>query len=148
MGKLKPALLGGLITGVLTLIPFINTCCCIWAILGGFLASMIYVRGSAVPVSIGDGAIVGGLSGIVGSVIYVVIQIPIMLIFGIGQMEEAITRSGVELPFTGIVLALLIVVCVVIMLIVISTIGGLIGVAIFGKRQANLAAPPPPPPGM
>ena len=148
MGKLKPALLGGLITGILSVIPFVSTCCCLWAILGGFLASMIYVRGSAVPVSIGDGAVVGGLSGVVGSVIYVVIQIPIMLIFGLGQMEDAFNRSGVELPFTGVLLALLIIICVVVILIVSSAIGGLVGVAIFGKRKGNLAPPPPPPPGM
>ena len=148
MGKLKPALLGGLITGILSVIPFVSTCCCLWAILGGFLASMIYVRGSAVPVSIGDGAVVGGLSGVVGSVIYVVIQIPIMLIFGLGQMEDTFNRSGVELPFTGVLLALLIIICVVVILIVSSAIGGLVGVAIFGKRKGNLAPPPPPPPGM
>jgi len=148
MTKLKPALLGGLIAGILAVIPFINTCCCIWAILGGFLAAMIYVRGSAVPVSVGEGAIVGGLTGVVGSVIYAIIQIPVMLIFGLGQMEEAFTRSGVELPFTGIVLGLAMVLVVIIGLIVFSVIGGLIGVAVFEKRKGNLAAPPPPPPGM
>jgi hypothetical protein len=88
---------------------------------------------------------VGALSGVVASVIYVLIQVPIMLIFGLGQIEEAVTRSGVDMPLTGMALALAIVVCVVIILLVSSTIGGLIGVPIFEKRKGNVAVPPPPP---
>ena len=40
MNKFKPALLGGLVVGILSSIPFINYCCCIWAIGGGGLACL------------------------------------------------------------------------------------------------------------
>jgi len=140
--KFKPALLGGLVTGILSVIPFVSTCCCVWAILGGMLACFLYVKSSPVPVSTGDGAIIGILSGVFGSLIYVLIGLPIALIFGVAQMEEGIRRSGVEVPLTGIALALVGVVMVVILLLLFSTIGGLIGVPIFEKRKG--AVPPPP----
>ena len=40
--KLQPALLGGLLIGVLSALPFVsvlNGCCCLWVILGGVLTS-------------------------------------------------------------------------------------------------------------
>ena len=141
--KLKPALLGGLITGILSVIPFVSTCCCVWAILGGMLASFLYVRSSPVRVSTGDGAIMGILSGLFGSLIYLIIGLPIALIFGIAQMEEGFRRAGVELPLTGLALALLSACLVVVILLIFSTIGGLIGVPIFEKRKGE--QPPPAP---
>jgi len=42
MNKLKPAVLGGLVVGILSAIPFVNYCCCLWAIGGGLLAGMLY----------------------------------------------------------------------------------------------------------
>lgn len=140
--KLKPALLGGLVTGILSVIPFVSTCCCVWAILGGMLACFLYIRSSTVPVSTGDGAVIGILSGVFGSLIYVLIGLPIALIFGVAQMEEGIRRSGVEVPLTGMALALVGVFMVVVLLLIFSTIGGLIGVPIFEKRKG--AVPPPP----
>lgn len=143
MSKLKPALLGGLITGILSVIPFVSACCCIWAILGGLLACFLYVRSAPAPVTTGEGAMVGALSGVVGAIIYLVIQLPLMFFFGMAQMEEAVRRTGVELPVTGMALALLSIVIMMIILLVCSIIGGLIGVPIFEKRKG--AIPPPPP---
>ena len=141
--KLKPALLGGLVTGILSVIPFVNTCCCVWAILGGMLACFLYIRSSAVPVSTGDGAVVGILSGVFGSLIYLIIGLPIALIFGVAQMEEGFRRSGVEIPLTGIGLVLLSVFMVVVLLLIFSTVGGLIGVPIFEKRKRDVMPLPP-----
>lgn len=143
MNKLKPALVGGLITGILCVIPLVSMCCCIWAALGGLLASFMYIKNSPMQVTPGEGAIVGLLTGAIGSVIYVIIQIPLALIFGLASMEEAFTRSGVELPISGIALVLLSVFVVVILILVFSTIGGIVGVPIFEKRKG--AQPPPPP---
>jgi hypothetical protein len=141
--KLKPALLGGLVTGILSVIPFVSTCCCVWAILGGMLASFLYIRSSPAPVSTGDGAVIGVLSGVFGSLIYLIIGLPIALIFGIAQMEEGFRRAGVEVPVTGVALALLGAFIVVVLLLIFSTVGGLIGVPIFEKRKG--AQPPAPP---
>ena len=141
--KLKPALLGGLIVGVLSAIPFINYCCCIWTIGGGVLAAFLYVKGSPTPVKMGDGAMVGGLAGVVGGIIYFVLSLPINIFFGMAAMQEQLYRSGVRLPFSGIVLVIMTSIVGAIILAVLTALGGIIGVAIFEKRKDG-AVPPPP----
>jgi hypothetical protein len=143
MEKLKPALVGGLIAGILSLIPIISTCCCIWAALGGLLASYMYIKNSPAQVTTGEGAIEGILTGVVGSLIYVVVQVPLALLLGVASMEQAIRRSGVEIPFSGMALMFLTVFLVIVLILVFSTIGGLVGVPIFEKRKPT--QPPPPP---
>ena len=156
--KLKPALIGGVVLGLLSVIPFVNFvnfCCCLWAILGGMLASHLYVKGSVTPVSTGDGAIVGALAGVVGGVIALVLGIPISiltsglmtgffvsLLEGINPSQAEMMRAQMEAGQTvigaivnGLILAVL--------LVIFSTIGGLIGVSIFEKRKGGSAPPPP-----
>jgi len=146
--KLKPALLGGLIVGFLSaihsLIPFIGACCCIWSIVGGGLASFLYIKGSSVPVKLGDGAIVGALAGVVGGIIYVIIYLPISLIWGMAAMTEQLNRSGVQIPFSGTILVIIGSIVGAILLVLLSTLGGVIGTAIFEKRKGDGLAPPPP----
>jgi hypothetical protein len=158
--KLKPALIGGVLLGLLSAIPvvnLVNVCCCLWALIGGLLASYLYIKNSPVPARAGDGAILGALAGLVGAVIVVVIGIPISIIAG-GitrellirlienvnpgqaeavriQMEAGSTIAGAIV--NGIILAVL--------LVIFSTIGGLLGVPIFEKRKGPI---PPPPPQM
>ena len=147
MDKVKPALLGGVITGILSVIPFVSTCCCIWAAIGGLLATFLYIRSAPGPVSTGDGAQVGAISGVIGSIIYLIIGLPLALIFGTGaQLEEAFRRSGVAVPVAGIALVLLSALVVVVLLFVSAIIGGVIAVPIFGKNKGP-APPPPPAPG-
>jgi hypothetical protein len=141
VNKLKPALLGGLIAGILSVIPFVSTCCCLWSILGGALASFLYIKSSAVAVTPGVGAGIGAMTGAVGALIYLIIGIPMALIFGTVQMEEAFRRSGVEIPIGGIALALLGMFVVAVMILIFSTLGGILGVPIFEKRKG----PQPPP---
>lgn len=142
INKLKPALVGGLIVGILSVVPFVSICCCIWAALGGLLASFMYIKNSPTQVTTGEGAIVGLLTGAVGSLIYLIIQLPLALIFGLASMEEAFRRSGVELPLGGIALLLLSAFLVIVLILIFSTIGGIVGVPIFEKRKG--AQPPPP----
>ena len=146
--KLKPALLGGLIVGFLSaihsLIPFIGACCCIWSIVGGGLAAFLYIKGSSVPVKLGDGAIVGALAGVVGGIIYVIIYLPISLIWGMAAMTEQLNRSGVQIPFSGTILVIIGSIVGAVMLVLLSTLGGVIGTAIFEKRKGDGLAPPPP----
>lgn len=144
--KLKPALLGGLVVGLVSaihsLIPFVSACCCIWALVGGALAAFLYIKGSSVPVKIGDGAIVGALAGVVGGIIYVVIYLPISLLWGMAAMQEQLNRSGVQIPFSGSLLVIVGSIIGAIVLVLLSTLGGVIGTAIFEKRKNG--APPPP----
>src|SRR6185503_5545589 len=83
--KVKPALIGGVLLGLLSVIPFVNAvnvCCCLWAILGGMLASYIYVKNSPTPANAGDGAILGALAGAIGAVISIILGIPINYAMG------------------------------------------------------------------
>jgi hypothetical protein len=146
--KLKPALLGGLIVGFLSgihsLIPIISVCCCIWSIIGGVLASFLYIKGSSVPVKLGDGAIVGALAGVVGGIIFVVIYLPFSLLYGLAAAQQQLDRSGVAIPFSGTILVIILSIVGAIVLVLLSTLGGLIGTAIFEKRKGDGLATPPP----
>jgi hypothetical protein len=157
--KLKPAIIGGVVVGLLSAIPFVNfvnVCCCLWAILGGALATFLYIRSSQTPVQVGEGAMLGALAGVVGGLIYIVLGIPlnillsetmnrilISLVEGIDPAQADMMRplmradqSVLGAIVGGIVFAVL--------LIVFSTIGGLLGVPIFEKRKVSGVLPPPP----
>ena len=147
--KLKPALLGGLIvgvlSGVLSFIPFVNYCCCIWSIGGGALAAFIYIKSSATPVGLGDGAMVGGLAGVVGGILYLIINLPItVLVVGVAGMSSQLRQAGVNIPFSPILLVIISSIVTAVILAVLATLGGVIGVAIFEKRKGDSLAPPPP----
>ena len=157
--KLKPALIAGVVIGLLSIIPIVglgNLCCCLWAILGGLLATYLYVKNSPIPASPGDGAILGAMAGVVGGLIAIVLGIPIGIIAG-GITRELLMRlvesfnpaqaemmriqmaAGVSVLIAirdGIILA----VC----LVIFSTLGGLLGVPIFEKRKKDGLAPPAP----
>lgn len=136
--KLKPALLGGLIVGVLSAIPFINYCCCIWSIGGGALAAYLYIKSSPLPVGTGDGAMVGGLAGVIGGIIYIILGLPIALVFGMAAMQDSLRQSGVDLPISGFLLMVVGAIIGAIILALLATLGGIIGVAIF--RNAKVMA--------
>ena len=144
MDKLKPALLGGLIVGVLSAIPIVNYCCCIWAIGGGVLACFLYIKSSPVPVRPGDGAMVGGFAGLIGAIIYLVVGLPIAYFYGAAAMEEAMGRSGVQLPFTGLALLIVAYLIAAVCLLVLAVLGGLIAVPLIEKRKNGVVPPPPP----
>ena len=156
--KLKPAIIGGVVLGILSVIPFVNwvnICCCLWAILGGLLASYLYIKNSPVPATPGDGAILGAMAGLVGAVIEVVIGIPLSILMGsvmtgiivslvesidpsqVGNLRDQMEagQSVVRAIVNGLITAVL--------LVIFSTLGGLIGIPIFEKRKRD-AMPPPP----
>ena len=145
MNKLKPALLGGLIVGLLSAIPVLNYCCCIWGIGGGALAGFLYIKSSPVPVKIGEGAVVGVLSGIIGAVLYFIIGVPIAYFISGANLEQTLRGAGVQLPLgvSGLLLFVVSGLIVGALLLVLSIIGGLISVPIFEKRK-DISPPPPP----
>ena len=144
MDKLKPALLGGLIVGVLSAIPIVNYCCCIWAIGGGVLACFLYIKSSPVPVRPGDGAIVGAFAGLIGAIIYLIAGLPIAYFYGAAAMEEAMGRSGVQLPFTGFAFLIVAYLIAAVCLLILAVLGGLIAVPLIEKRKDGVVPPPPP----
>jgi hypothetical protein len=149
--KLKAALLGGLIVGVLSVIvsqiPIVSLCCCLWGIGGGAVAGLIYIKGSPTRVSVGDGAMVGALAGVVGAVIYLIIGLPIALFIGAAAIEKAFSQSGVHIPFSGTVLLVISNLIGGICLIILAAVGGILSVPIFEKRKDVVPPPPPAAPG-
>ena len=168
--KMQAAILAGVIFGVVSSIPFVNwlnVCCCLWVVIGGAFAARTLIGKSPVfPVTSGDGALVGLLSGVISSVVYLVVGIPISLL--LRGSDEAIVRKIMELsndpnsraPLEewlrqsqtqsvaqqlagGLVVWL---VCSVVA-IGFATLGGVIGVAMFEKRKGQPPMMPPPQPG-
>ena len=161
--KLKPALIGGVVLGILSAIPLVgavNLCCCAWAIVGGVLAANLYIKSSPTPVKPADGAVVGAIAGAIGAAIYLVVGVPLGLLVGntmsgalvnlaaqsdpaqAERLREQMAAQGAGIGgaiFMGLVWAVL--------LVIFSTVGGLIGVAIFEKRKGGPPPPPPPPAG-
>lgn len=157
--KLKPAIIGGVVVGLLSIIPIIglgNLCCCLWAILGGLLATYLYVKNSPVPAKPADGAILGAIAGAVGGLIVIVLGIPISIVAGgitrelLIRIIENINPSQADLmriqlaAGTSIIIAIRDGVLLAVCLVIFSTLGGLVGVPIFEKRKGTGTTPPQP----
>ena len=173
--KLQPALVGGLVLGLLSSIPFVslaNICCCLWVLLGGAIAARMLVKRSPVlPVTMGDGAVVGLLAGAVGAGVMLLISVPLGIL-GVGsgmaesllrymgeavndpnvrqEMERAIEQMRQQSAgqrLAGVLFNWLISAVVT---VAFATLGGIIGVAIFEKRKGQPPVAGPggyPPPG-
>lgn len=163
--KLQPALVGGLITGVLSSIPVIdagNLCCCLWVLLGGAIAARMLVKRSPyLPITTGAGAEVGALAGVVSAGIVLVIGVPLGLLMSSTSTEslrqiadsignpafrEATLQVTDVMRDHGLLFALLSWFIRSIIMIAFATLGGMIGVAMFEKRKGQQPPPPPPPP--
>ncbi|HXM36653.1 MAG TPA: hypothetical protein VN920_15770 [Pyrinomonadaceae bacterium] len=154
--KLKPGMIVGAALGislaltvlinVVTRVPFVGCCNCLWPIAAGLLATLWYIKGSPVPVTLSDGAIVGLIAGLVGGLIYVVLAIPTQYFIGSGValMEAQVRQISPDFPLSGLVLLIIGSIIGFIVFLVLSIIGGLLAVPIFEKRKGNGGAPPPP----
>ena len=55
--KLQPAILGGVLIGVLSALPIVsagNLCCCLWVVLGGVVAAYLLQQNQSTPLNVGD----------------------------------------------------------------------------------------------
>ena len=150
---LMPALIGGLLSGVLTAIPFVSCLCCIWIIAGGFLAVYLLSKDSPEILTTGDGVIVGIFAGIIGSVVDTIVSIPFDALMRNSEFMQAILDrvgeyaqdlpAGMEGllesgPFSGsisIPWMLLGLVFSMVIFSVFSALGGIIGVSFFKKKS-------------
>jgi hypothetical protein len=166
----QPALIGGVIAGLLSVIPGIslaNCCFCAWLLVGGAIAAKMLINRAPRPVKSGEGAQVGAMAGLIAAGIYLVVSIP-LIIFAVGErfqqallgrlaewssnpdlqemMRKAMELSANQTSAQRLVSALPILIVFAVLSVGFSTLGGLLGVALFEKRRDQ---PPPPqyPPG-
>jgi hypothetical protein len=145
----QPALIGGLVIGVLSVLPIVelgNWCCCLWIVSGGAIAVYLLQQGQFAPVTAADGALVGLLAGVVGAFVYGLLSIPLDLFMAPMRrqlLERVISQMDVPPAFrdfaqrvsTGPVMILLGFVRMLVLGVMFSTVGGLLGAAIFGKKS-------------
>jgi hypothetical protein len=162
----KPALIGGLIAGVLSAIPgisILNACCCGWSIVGGVIAAKMVIGQSARPVKSGEGAQIGLMAGLVCALSFVLVSFPIVLSgvavdLSMSMLDMVASRSGdprlLEMIQTAreqaanqtavqrLVTTLPVLLVQAVIFGGVCVLGGLLGVALFEKRKDE---PPPPP---
>ncbi len=153
--------------GALSSLPLINignACCCLWVIGGGVVAAYLLQDQEPGPITAGDGAMVGLFAGLIGAVIALIISIPIRVLMAPiqrqfidrllqngqlpPQVEQYISNSAFSV--IGLVISFFFMVFAG---AVFSTLGGLLGAAIFRKKTPPgvidvppSSYPPPPPP--
>lgn len=137
--KFLPAIIGGIVMVLPSLVPAIQFGCCLWAAAGGLLASVLYIKKSPTKVELGEGALLGAIAGGFGGLINLIAGLPL-----------AYALYGPEGPYTsddGNVSGALIVVGIIgtLMLVTFSILGGLLAVPMFEKRRNAPTMPPPPP---
>ena len=146
----QPALIGGLVGGVLSALPLIaggNLCCCLWIVSGGAVAAYLLQQNQSLPIAASDGALVGLLAGVAGAFVYLVLSIPINILMA--PMERVLferlseTMSSMSPEFreyargsvsSGAALVLGFVLMLVLGAIF-STLGGMLGAVIFRKKM-------------
>ena len=87
--------------GVLSALPLVsagNLCCCLWVIAGGLIAAYLLQQNTSVPITPGDGAMVGLLAGLAGAVVQFVVSIPIGIM--VAPMERAMMQRVLEMAGT------------------------------------------------
>jgi hypothetical protein len=156
----QAALLGGLFIGLLSALPLIKYCCCIWIIGGGFVAAYVNQQNDPQPITPGRGALAGLLAGLAGSVVWLVATLALNALFAPlrNQLAQAVLRSTPDIPpdvravldNIGSSTGLWTTVAFVLLLFVgsmFSTLGGLLG-AVFFRNDVPpaLGGPPPLPP--
>ncbi len=143
-----PALIGGVVAGVLSGIPFFCGLCWLWIIGGAMFASYLLAKNSPVALSAGDGAIVGAFSGIIAAVVQTVISIPFEK-YNIAIIQKFLEYlpeysedmppgmdnlmsgggEGLNIPmfFLGLVIK-------AIVFALFGVLGGILGISLFGKK--------------
>lgn len=151
----RPALMAGVLLGVLSAMPYVNTCCLLWVSGAGVLA--VYFLRTETPglISSATGASLGLLTGLFGSLVWQFLEILVRLVSGpeelrdaqeqIGQIEgfppefvEALEQAmeffkdPLDPVFVIVSLLTKLILCGVF-----TTLGGVLGAYLFGKGRAS-----------
>jgi hypothetical protein len=156
--KTKPALVGGVVMGALSGLPIVslgNACCCLWVICGGVVAAYMLQEQEPGPISAADGATVGLFAGVVGACISLVLSIPLGLMMAPlrqrfldrlvqnGQFQPEFVRflSSYVVGVIGLIIGFIVMLTAG---VIFSTLGGLLGAAIFRKKTPSGVIDVPP----
>ncbi|MHB8054573.1 MAG: hypothetical protein ACYDH3_04940 [Candidatus Aminicenantales bacterium] len=153
-----PALIGGTVAGVMCAVPFLNCLCCLWIIGGAMLAAALWAKESSVSLTAGDGTLIGAFTGIFAAGAHSLVSIPLAAI-NMAFFRNVFTKFSSytkEMPdgwqdwlaqgagpfrlsafFLGLVVTAAIFACL-------GILGGIIGVALFGKKSMPSSIVPPP----
>jgi hypothetical protein len=158
---LKATLIGGATAGFVGAIPFVNwlnCACCALVVAGGFFAAYLYsneCKSQGSEFTSGSGAIVGLVAGMFYALTNVIVGGIISSLMGqsVEKFIDQIEAQGQELPpeaepvidfllnTSSFVLIVMWFFVILLIAAIFSTIGGLIGGAVF-----KVQAPPPAPP--
>jgi hypothetical protein len=142
--------------GVLSALPIVafgNVCCCLWVISGGVVAAYALQQRQSTPIDPGDGVLVGLLAGLIGTVVYLVVSIPLSIL--IAPFEQAVIERLVQagnLPpelrdyanrSIGLRAAAIAFDFMIRLFLgaIFSTIGGVLGAVFFAKKQTEITPP-------
>ena len=99
---LQSILFGGLFIGVLSALPLVNlgNCCCLWITGGGALAAYLEQQRTRQTVLPARGAVLGLTAGIVGAVIWLLVDMVVDMAIGPLQqrMAAAMLSQSVDMP--------------------------------------------------
>jgi hypothetical protein len=157
---LQAPLLGGLFIGVLSALPVVNCCCCLWIVCGGVLAAYLDQQNDPRPITAGRGAWNGFLAGVIGAVVWLVVSLALDVV--LAPMRERLAseliRVARDLPpdaraalesigassSAGYIFNFIVLLCAGGIL---STLGGILGAAFFRNDvPPALGGPVQPPP--
>jgi hypothetical protein len=147
MRRLQAPLLGGLFIGVLSALPIVGYCCCLWVVTGGLLTTWLkHQAGERLEGT--DVALAGLTAGVVGAVISLLLT-ALMFAFSGDMIEEqmrVIVEQYPQLPpevrdrmlsvTTGPALILLMSLVTVPVYAVFGMGGALVGLLFFREPQA------------
>ena len=146
--RVKSALIGGAVFGIASMLPYIglaNAFCCALYIGGGVLATYLYLKEEPPKANApyGEGAVVGLLAGVFGGIVVAIIT-PILTTLGYtpgAEVMELLEGFGVPMPDMDVAAQVTTLTLVlgaaqaVVLYMIFGTIGGLVGTAIFHKKE-------------
>jgi hypothetical protein len=160
MGRYTPALLGGLLIGVLSSLPVVsagNLCCCLWVVLGGLLTVYLQQQSRPDPLETSEALIGGLLAGIVGAVISGLVGM-LMMSFTADFLQPEMQRALEENPeipphvrdfmlriMSGESLGLIMMLVFLPVYAIFAMLGALLGLAFFRKKPPVVPPVAPPP---
>ena len=150
----KPALMAGVLLGILCAMPVLNCFCLFWMGGGGILAVCFLRNEIAGEISSGTGASLGLLTGLFGACVWQLLEIPLHYVTGaegmrdaqeiIAKMETLPPESLEELnQLIGLlndplnpVFILFSLIIKIILCGVLTTLGGVLGVSLLGQNKS------------